>query len=79
MQKLCSDCSLAVAKATLKLPEVIAILGKAGKDFPSLLCDDIVTQYGRDEISNAKNDGQALGIIRRVSVWFCNNKKILLW
>ena len=76
LQKLCSGCRLTVAKATLKLPEVIDILGKVGKDFTFHLCDHIITQYGRQEINNAKNDGQALYIIRRVSVWFCNQYNI---
>ena len=55
---------------------MIDTLGKVGKDFTSHLCDDIITQYGRQEINSAKNDGQALGIIRRVSVWFCNEYNI---
>ena len=73
LQKLCSDCRLAVAKNTLRLPEVIDILGKVGKDFTYHLCDDIFPPYIRQEIKSAKNDGEALGIIRRVSVWYSNN------
>ena len=76
LQKLCSDCRLTVAKKTLNLQEVISILSKAGRAFISCLCDNIITQYSRQEINNAKNDAEALDIIRRVSLWFCNEYNI---
>ena len=71
LPKLCSDCRLATAKKTMNLQEAIDILGDVGTEFTSYLCDNIITQNARQEINNAKHDGQALSFIRKVSVWFC--------
>ena len=74
-QNICSDCQLAIAKQTIDLPPVIKVFGQVGTEFTSYLSPNIITPHKQQEIQNAKNDGEALGIIRQVCL-FCNECKM---
>ena len=66
---------MAIAKQTLNLQPVIEVFGQVGTEFTSYLSDNIITRHKRQEIKNAKNDGEALDIIRQVCL-FCNECKM---